>query len=119
MAEKISGKSLTSADEVLAILKSALPLDILIHSESVYEHVEGLWAGEHICKFAFAPTVEPDNAENPFLIKHPQQALDDGDSVDVPIITGVCAQEGIFVLPGADYVPDANNLTDFEVHVCF
>lgn len=119
MASKVAGKEITNPDEALKILRNAPVRDILEKSDPIFEEIEGLWAGENICKFAFVPTAEPANTINGFLTKHPQQAIDDGDTANVPLITGVCAHEGLFVIPRPDYVPDENNLVEFEVRFFF
>lgn len=65
----------------------------------------------------FVPTSEPKDTPNAFLTKTPEQAIADGDFVDVPLIAGVCEHEMLLGLPSPDYVPDWNN--DLEFQVCY
>lgn len=63
----------------------------------------------------FLPTTEPEDAIDAFITKHPEQALLDGDSADVPFMTGICANECIFYIPSPDYVPDIENTKILQV----
>lgn len=67
--------------------------------------------------FPFVPTVEPADTPNAFLTKTPAQAIEDGDYLDVPYITGVCADEMLICLPSPDYKPPEDDLKVFQV--CF
>lgn len=112
LAEKIANRTVTCSKDALEILKNAEMENILRQAETVFPEIEGVWAGEFNRKSSFAPSVEIEN-ENSFLTKMPKQALIDGDSVDVPAIMGVNADEGIFILPDENFVP--TTLLDYEV----
>lgn len=65
--------------------------------------------------FPFVPTAEPEGTPNAFLTKTPAQALEDGDSADVPYLTGICKDESLFVLKSADYEPQWDDDLEFQV----
>lgn len=78
-----------------------------------------MWAGEQLLDLTFVPTTEPEDTPNAFLTKTPEQALADGDLVDVPILAGICPEEMLLGLPSPDYVPDWNNDLEFQVEFIF
>ncbi|XP_026327680.1 venom carboxylesterase-6-like [Hyposmocoma kahamanoa] len=60
----------------------------------------------------FTPTVEAPQVKKPFLIKYPYHAAQDGDMYNVPLITSVTSEEGLY--PAAMYQRDPELLQELE-----
>lgn len=52
----------------------------------------------------FGPVVEKTTAESPFITRIPAEIISRGEAYDVPWITGVVPEEGLY--PGADFCAD-------------
>lgn len=60
----------------------------------------------------FTPTVEAPGVREPFLQQYPYHATRSGAMMNVPLITSVCTQEGLY--PAAAYHRDASTLSELE-----
>lgn len=59
----------------------------------------------------FGPVVEKPSAESPFITKIPHEIISRGEAYDVPWITGVVPEEGLY--------PGAGNLFEENFFKCF
>ncbi|XP_044585589.1 venom carboxylesterase-6-like [Cotesia glomerata] len=60
----------------------------------------------------FGPVVEKSTAESPFITKIPAEIISSGEAYDVPWITGVVPEEGLY--PGADFCADPVYLKELD-----
>ncbi|KAF7996027.1 hypothetical protein HCN44_009065 [Aphidius gifuensis] len=60
----------------------------------------------------FGPVVEKPTAEQPFITRIPHEIIARGEAYDVPWITGVVPEEGLY--PGADFCADPVALKEFD-----
>ncbi|KAK0085198.1 hypothetical protein PV325_005611 [Microctonus aethiopoides] len=61
----------------------------------------------------FGPVVEKSSAESPFITKIPHEIISRGEAYDVPWITGVVPEEGLY--PGADFCADETLLKELDM----
>ncbi|KAH9632931.1 hypothetical protein HF086_002753 [Spodoptera exigua] len=62
----------------------------------------------------FSPVVEPRGVREPFLQQYPYHATRSGQMMNVPLITSVTSEEGLY--PGAAYQETPDLLADLEAH---
>ncbi|GBP05396.1 Venom carboxylesterase-6 [Eumeta japonica] len=62
----------------------------------------------------FTPTAEPTDTKEAFLTRYPYQAAQSGQMSRLPLIAGVCSEEGLY--PAASYRGAPGVLEDLEAH---
>nr|AAX58712.1 pheromone-degrading enzyme 2 [Antheraea polyphemus] len=88
----IVGCSSDTSTEILNCLMDASAEDIVNAQNEMFDWKVKLFSH-------FTPTIEAAEVEDAFLNKYPYQAAVDGDMLNVPLITAMNAQEGLY--PGA------------------
>lgn len=68
------------------------------HADTIVKHQMETLTEEDIKSytfFPFGPTVEPYEAEQCFMSKHPKELLRTSWSKDIPLLVGGCSEEGL------------------------
>lgn len=90
LAKKLGWNGKGGETACLAVLRKATPKTIVKMQEKLLTFHDR----EQFKLFPFAPVIEPYESEQCFMNKYPKDLMDGAWSKDVPVLTGICSNEG-------------------------